>query len=303
MKHQILGAGAIGHLVAGMLSRANISNEFVLRSNTKNSQHTYYTFTDKTESIQLVRNAISIDELPAIEVLWVCVKAYQLRDVLTSIKPKCSSNSIILLLQNGMGNLELGNEVLGDVLSKNGLFVVSNTHGAFLEQDQENLVIEHTGVGQMKLGGNYLGSTVEKPDFIDSLPDAMNLIWREDIESELWLKLGINAVINPLTAIHQCRNGDLALNEGYKDILDKLIGELKLLYNAINKPDLANAISEQCYQVIENTADNYSSMLRDVQCGRKTELDAITGYLLNAASEAKLVLVEHQKLYERLLNT
>ena len=303
MKHQILGAGAVGHLVAGMLTRASILSEFILQPIQKSSLASHYIFSDKVSSNQMVRNLSAHADLTKIEVLWVCVKSYQLKSALTSIKHKCSAETNIVLMQNGMGNLEIAIEVLGDVVAENQLFVVSNTHGAYLELRPNNAVIHHTGIGQMKLGGNFLGSGVEKPIFLDSLPTTMNISWHKDIESELWLKLGINAVINPLTAIYQCRNGELARNQHYKNIVDKLLSELIVFYKHINRQHIADLITKRCYEVIHNTSDNYSSMLRDVQAGRKTEIHAITGYLLNAAYETKLVLAEHKSLYHRLQNT
>jgi 2-dehydropantoate 2-reductase len=302
IKHHILGAGAIGHLVAGLFHNVGQSVHFIDSASSQNKQHSAFCYANKSQQIMIQRLFSAPNSITDGDIIWVCVKSYQLPSALELIK-QCPDNIQVLLLQNGMGNLELANEMLGAAILPTNIFVAANTHGAYLASDSELPTLHHTGIGELIIGGNYLSNDgITRSALIDSLPSSINASWHDKIESELWLKLGINAVINPLTANYQCKNGELLSNKKLHAQVDSLISELELLYKAIQLPALADAISSRCYHVIKTTADNYSSMMRDVQAGRETEIDSITGYLLNQAKECQLTLTAHQKQYDRLLN-
>jgi len=53
-------------------------------------------------------------------------------------------------------------------------------------------------------------------------------------------------------------------------------------------------------QVIDNTAENISSMLQDVRAQRRTEADYITGYLLRRARAHGIAVPENTRLYEQI---
>ena len=52
--------------------------------------------------------------------------------------------------------------------------------------------------------------------------------------------------------------------------------------------------------VIAATANNYSSMNRDLAAGRETEIEAISGVLLRTAAEQGIELPEHLRLYQQI---
>lgn len=105
----------------------------------------------------------------------------------------------------------------------------------------------------------------------------------DDIRPVLWRKLAVNAVINALTAIHQCRNGELPGIPAAQALLAPLAAEVETIAAAegiaFDEPVLAMA-----QRVIELTARNFSSMNRDVAAGRPTEIDYINGYLADCAA-------------------
>jgi 2-dehydropantoate 2-reductase len=55
-------------------------------------------------------------------------------------------------------------------------------------------------------------------------------------------------------------------------------------------------------EVITGTADNHSSMLQDVQQGRPTEIDYITGYLLQVAAQYQVAAPLNNDLLEQVKN-
>jgi 2-dehydropantoate 2-reductase len=104
-------------------------------------------------------------------------------------------------------------------------------------------------------------------------------IVRTDIESEIWSKAIVNACINPLTAVLRVPNGRLLDS----DVILRLMSEICVectdvaTYAGITLPE-GRAI-DRVLGVAKNTSGNRSSMLRDVELGRRTEIGQINGMI------------------------
>jgi 2-dehydropantoate 2-reductase len=92
-------------------------------------------------------------------------------------------------------------------------------------------------------------------------------------------KVAINCCINPLTAIHRVKNGEL-LSEVHKDQVTTVISEVSSVLDDLGYPALSIELGRRVQEVMTDTAENRSSMLNDVMAGRRTEADAIVGWLM-----------------------
>ncbi len=235
-------------------------------------------------------------ELPP-RALLVTVKAYQ---VVTALAPWAEQirnlRLPLILLHNGMGTLSPCQALLGEQVP---ILLASSTHGALRDEHGH---VRHTGLGATTLGhgaGPSLSPLLQHA-LCELLERALPpLHWSDQIEQALWLKLAINAVINPLTALHQCANGALA-EQRFADQRQRLIAELADFFRhagiALDEARLTTAIDA----TIAATASNLSSMNRDLAAGRPTEIDAITGHLLAEARQHGLQLDQHQQLYDAI---
>jgi 2-dehydropantoate 2-reductase len=100
-------------------------------------------------------------------------------------------------------------------------------------------------------------------------------------------KLVINAMINPLTVIFNCRNGQLFDQMSRVGLMRLLLAEAGAIVRALlpseqaANPRFSDATLEELVKSIAiNTSDNISSMLQDVRAARKTEIDYINGYIV-----------------------
>jgi 2-dehydropantoate 2-reductase len=116
-------------------------------------------------------------------------------------------------------------------------------------------------------------------------------------------KLVVNSVVNPLTALMGCRNGDLLETADARKIISRICSEAarafamqaqqnesrthKMMQARVRTglsrvaPGLtAEALEEECLRVIKVTAANNSSMLSDIQSGNYTEIEYMNGYLM-----------------------
>jgi 2-dehydropantoate 2-reductase len=208
--------------------------------------------------------------------LVITTKAYDVSEAVASIAHLLSEDSVVVLLVNGMG---LAEQVAADWPHLN-IFCGTTTEGAYCLAPQH---IQHTGRGQTRIGKQ---GEKKPPPWFDQWSDAIDTcLWDSDIEAALWSKMAINCIINPLTALHNCANGELSQRPELITQVTTLCGEVSKITRAAGFAAIAAALPQLVAGVIAATANNRSSMLQDVEKGRRTEIDYITGFLLRVADQ------------------
>ena len=295
----ILGRGAIGSLWASSLARAGFNTTLIPRQ--LDCPNYAINYISETETFTQSIAQQSPEQIEAIDILLVCVKSYQLEQALNSVANRITDKSTVILLQNGMGHQQLAESLLPQCQ----LLVATTTQGAYLSNDG----LHHAGKGQTYLGPADNKTTIESstftmtriPQWCQALNEALpDVIWQWDIQKRLWQKLAINAVINPLTALYRCKNGELLSNFEYRDHLQLIINDIqKVLEKACPEQDWTN-LSEQVSQTAQKTASNVSSTLQDIVKGQATELPAICEYLINIAQNNNIAIPQYKKLYAQV---
>lgn len=229
-----------------------------------------------------------------IQQLLVTTKSNQVLQALADIKPRIRPQTKIVLLHNGMGVLEALQKDFG----ADQLYPGVTTEGAY-QQTTDNVSdpqLVYAGQGITQIG--QLGQP-KAPEWIQPLLDRpLGYSWHSNIEQALWRKLLVNCAINPLTAIHNRRNGDLLSNPKLRSELDQVLQELAQVARAVGQAELADNLTELVHQVIEGTKDNFASMQQDIQHHRATEIGQINGYLCAQAAVNGIPTPINQTLIE-----
>lgn len=248
-----------------------------------------------------------------IDHLIVTVKAPQTVGALLAVRNRLGPRSTILFLQNGVGMVdEVDKEVFPDPTSRPQYMVGIITHGVNTpEQTKKTFSVIHAGKGSISIGLPFSRETPSSPRSSD--PYAMSpashyllrTVCRSPILSGLPLspvellqaqleKLAINAVINPMTVLIDCRNGGLLYNYAFSRVMRLLLAEISLVIRTLpelqNLPNVATRFSTERLEtkvvaVANSTGNNISSMLADVRQGRRVEIDYITGYIVKRGEE------------------
>lgn len=284
----ILGPGAIGSLWASKFQAAghNVSlwsTSIEPRLTLQLDQQPPQTFSN--------RDTNSVEQA---DLILITVKAWQVDAAVTPLMPHINPETILMLMHNGMGTAE----AVVRKMPNNPLVLATTTHGAYKPSKQQVL---HTGIGQTQLGGfNSLGNKCAflEEVFTHALPVTA---WNNNIHHALWTKLAINCAINPLTAIHRVKNGQLAAQEHQLEV-NELLDEIHLVLTAEQIPLSREQLSQTVNQVIEATAANHSSMQQDIFHRRPSEIDFITGYFLERAQHHGISTPKNHKLYQAIKN-
>jgi len=279
----IVGLGALGSLLAGLLARAGVPVTGVCRS----KQH--------RQAIEasglLLRDAAGesqlrfpvFEELPGDQsyaLVLVLVKSFDTEAAARSLAGRIHPQTPVLTLQNGLGNAE----ALAVHLAPDQILAGTTTFGALREAPG---IVRLTGRGECEIGA-------WRPAAEKYLPQVKQLFARGGIEcrftsqvaAALWRKLAVNAVINPLTALLRVPNGELLELPGLEPVFGAVVEELWRVatrhHIALPTPPELEA---EVRRVCQLTALNRSSMLRDVEQGRPTEIDAINGAVVRWGRE------------------
>lgn len=291
MSWHVLGAGALGSLWATRLHRAGIPVRIILRSAQRLADYQRAGGLTLSEAGRTSLHAIPA-ELPdattPIQRLLVACKAYDAEAAITQLAPRLAPDCEMLLLQNGLGS----QQSIADRWPQARCIFVSSTEGAYRDGSMHVIFAGH--------GQNWLGvpDGGEAPVWLDELDRAgIPHSWSSDILTRLWRKLALNCAINPLTVLHDCRNGELL---HYREQLSELCEELSELLGACGQAAAGEELERDVLRVIEATAANYSSMYQDVRLGRRTEITYLLGHACRSADSLGLAVPRLHALHRRL---
>lgn len=223
------------------------------------------------------------------ELLLVTLKAWQVSTAVKQLAAQMPASTPIVLLHNGMGTLD---EIKA---LKQPLLMGMTTQAA---RRDGNLII-HVANGTTHIGpASPLGEDYSW--LADTLHEVLpDVAWHNDMGAASWHKLAANCVINPLTALYNCPNGDIRY---YPEQVELICQEVAAVMQREGYHSTPEDLLAYVGEIIDSTATNISSMLQDVRAMRHTEADYINGYLIKRARAHGISVPENARLYELIKN-
>lgn len=288
----IVGPGAMGCLFAALLQKAvtalkKDAHQIILLDKNPDRAAKINKIGLTVEGISgnwkiHVKTTADIKTIQKTDLIILCVKAYDTKEAVTCIKPIVTNDTLVLTLQNGVGNIETISDIIGPEAVIGG---VTNLGATLLNTG----CVRHAGKGETVIGRIDGKVPVEIRTIREIFNKAgLDLKISRDITGLLWSKLIINVGINALTAITRLRNGKLTEFEGTHKILKDAVTEavkvakrkrIKLIYD-----DPLAKVEAVC----EATGSNVSSMLQDVLKKKKTEIDYINAVIIRQAQSLSI---------------
>lgn len=273
MEVVVFGAGSLGSLVGGLLARTH-DVTLVGRDPHMAAVRDHGLRITGVEEVVVQPEATTDGGNLTAELAIVTVKAF---DTGTAARELATGDvDAVLSLQNGMGN----EDILAEHLDC-PVMAGATTHGALLREPGH---VEWTGRGEVVVGGWQPPESPRVEPIVAAFDDAgLRAVLEPDMRYALWLKLAVNAAINPVTALVGCRNG--ALRDGpAAAIAGDAAREVAAVARA-GGVELSDASAvERVQTVVDSTAENRSSMHVDMAAGTRTEIDHINGYVVDHAS-------------------
>ena len=291
----IVGQGAIGLLWYHQLSKNSNNRVSLLCSARITSLPPEILFTDLENRTTTTPLTLANDAaLSTADVILFCVKSYQISAALASIINHANAKATLIFCHNGMGavnHLATLSQPCYALLTTHGSKIITPFHA------------QHTGLGHNDLGliNSSLNTEVElEEQIVNTLAIALpSLTLSDNIKAKQWLKLAVNCVINPITAIDNVNNGQL-LSDKYTTLIEQLLKEVIAVAACEDIRFDFNELKTKVLLVARKTAENCSSMRSDVLHQRPTEIDYINGYIIKLAESNKISVPKNEKMVQQV---
>jgi 2-dehydropantoate 2-reductase len=276
VKIGIVGAGAIGLTFAAALARAHdvillarrsAVVEIILRDGVAVET------ANGSESLA-VRTTTDAAAFADREAVIVAVKTYATADAVAPLRGVLPARALVATVQNGIDNADAVRAALPGARVVSG----TTTQGAVLLGDGRVRAVNR---GITTFARDH--TAAPSSDELAAAFAAAGLDARvaDDVALLLWRKLVIVAAINPLGALTGSTNGDLVTDPELEPLARALAAEAGMVARAegVDPGDPWTAVEAAA----RATAANRNSMLQDLDAGRPTEIDAISGAILRRA--------------------
>lgn len=281
MKIGLLGCGAMGSIYGGYLSRV----------------HAVYVCDVWEENIKAIwANGIRIDEpegtvvcrpnnattdpdhFGPMDLVITFVKYNLLEQALRNASAMIGPETIVLSLQNGIGNYE----EIAKVVPEQQICCGTTAHGStFLEPGH----VRHTGKGVTNIG-TIKGSV----DMVRKVGDALeqagfDVVISDHVMELVWHKLFANIGVNAITALLEQPNASIAENPYERELAEHMVREAVTVANANGMNFNEEKELEFVFGAALATGTNRSSMLQDMMKRHETEIKIINGAVVKLGRE------------------
>jgi 2-dehydropantoate 2-reductase len=286
----VAGAGALGSVVGGLLARAGHDVSLLGRRAHLDAIRTGGLLIDGIFGTHRVRGLACATDPGALDgpyaTVLLTVKSFDTAAMVAAVGPSLAAGGVLVSMQNGLGNIEAAERALGPARIL-GARVIFGSELVAPAHVRVTVIADPVAVGSPDPSDGVRAAAARR--VAAALADAgVPTEATDDVHAALWAKVLYNAPLNPLGALLGRTYGELAADEVTRAVMDDAIGEAFAVARAdgvaLRWPD-ADAYRREFYErLVPSTAGHRSSMLQDIERGRRTEVDAINGQVVARAA-------------------
>lgn len=290
MKIAVLGAGAMGMLFGGYLSQKNtvwLVDVDPERVRVINELGLTVEEPDGGERRFLPRAVTDSVGLGSMDLVLVFVKSMYTLNALEQNKALIGPDTLLMTLQNGVGH----EEKLLRYAGPDRVVIGTTQHNASVSGPGRT---RHAGAGITTLGAVGSGTDLSAlAGIFTSCGFACRV--SENVRREIWTKLFTNTSASALTAIIGCPLGFIRDDDDARALLGMMCREAVTVANAqqigyFDPEEVLRTVEKVC----ENSRSGCTSICADILNGRRTEVDSISGAVLDAAHRAGIPVPCHE---------
>jgi 2-dehydropantoate 2-reductase len=296
MNFLMMGAGAVGSAFGGFLAKNRHDVVLVGREDHMRSIAEDGLCISGIWGNHRVENLFPHTDLsylePGFDAIFLSVKSFDTRKAAETVAPLLDGNTLLISLQNGIGNIETIADATGHdhVLGGRVIFGIVLTEPGMID------ITVYTQ--PVMIGFPSFNRDGQNPEALSKARDIVRAIdvsgipceHTDEIEKHLWAKLIYNCALNPLGALNRVHYGALGEDPRLKACMDDIVREIFDVARAKNIPlfwDTPEKFLDLFYtKLLPDTYHHRPSMLQDIEAGRRTEIDALCGIVVRYGNEA-----------------
>lgn len=274
MRIAVLGSGGIGGYYGALLAKGGHDVSFIARGeHLEAMQRRGLTVrTPEGESTIPVTAGADTRPLGPVDLVLFCVKSYDTEPAAQALVPLMGRDTAVLTLQNGVDNLEAIASVVGSEAVLAGAVYVA------LQLVSPGVILRTGGEGKVVFG-EVSGAMTERAQRIASAFQQSGIPHQvsADINRVLWDKFLFIAGVGGVTALARSGIGPLLASPEGRTLLTTSCEEIAAVALAERAPLPADAVDRVIQQAATLPPQWRSSMARDLEDGRRLEVDALSG--------------------------
>lgn len=279
VKIAVVGAGAVGCWVGSLLSMSGADVTLIGRQGMVDAIRRDGLTLLRGDRHDLAHPSASTELAAAAraELVLLTVKSADTVSAATALGPHLASHAALVCLQNGVDNADRAAAALGRAVYTTAVYV-----GCEIERPG---VVRHLGRGDLVLGTVPAGTG--EAGAIS--PQRMAELFRvagvpcsltDDISATLWQKLIINCAYNAISAIRERPYGALLQDPADRTRMQALAEETIAVGIACGVAIDGAAQLAGLWRIGEAMPNQLSSTAQDLMRGKRTEIDALNGLIV-----------------------
>lgn len=290
MNITVLGAGAMGMLFGSYLSRKNsvwLLDVDESRVSQINASGVAVREKNGTENTFRVHAVTTGKDLPEMDLVIVFVKAMYTEAALKANANLIGKNTYVMTLQNGAGH----ESKLLAAADREHVIIGSTQHNSSVVS---NGVIFHGGSGLCSIGLLSGESGCLEGMAENFTACGLECVTSNEVQKQIWKKLFTNTAASSLTAVLQVPLGFIYEDANARFLMHALAKEAVSVANALGLGfDEAEVIAD-VETVCKNAPNGYTSIYADIKNGNRTEVDTISGSVVEAAAGLDMDVPYHK---------
>ncbi|MFI3226091.1 MAG: 2-dehydropantoate 2-reductase [Clostridia bacterium] len=280
MKIAIIGAGAMGCLYGGYLSKKHdviMVDSYEPQVDALNKNGIIIEQNDNSSEVfSNVKAYLSGNCDKVVDLIIVFVKSTYTEQALAQNKALFHENTLVMTLQNGAGN----DRKIAQYIDPLNIIVGTSKYNAVNLGDGKT---RHAATGATTIGSNH--NQTDKLEVIKNTFEecGFEICISDDIQRIIWSKLFVNLSVNTFTALIETPIGYMVQDKYAWDFAKRLIYEAVEVAEAdgtyFDRREALEMVKKVCY----DAGDGYSSMYQDRKKRVEMEIDAINGAIVEQA--------------------
>lgn len=307
MKVLVFGAGGVGSVVGGFLARTGHDVSLLGRAwhlDVIEKQGLVITgiWGDyRIKAFELFRSVADVyKKNPSFDLIILTVKSYDTQKASKELLPLMSEKTMLLSLQNGLGNIETilqagvqpenylaGRVIFGADLSPGVVKVTVNADSVRIGE----LPGVTTKVSAFQIARAFAGAKIPT----EAVPDILTYIWAKVI---------YNCALNAICSLHEMPYGKVLESAQTRVQMERVIRECYAVGLAKRVPldpfNVEAFMDLLVRKLIPSTAAHFPSMFQDLKRGKRTDIDALNGAISRYAKELGIPTPENEKLARQI---
>jgi|SRR5579863_3674303 2-dehydropantoate 2-reductase len=311
MKFLIAGAGAIGAYIGARMAQAGFDVTLFARGPHLRAmqEHGVQVRSDEGDFVARPRIVGSLEEVGAVDVVFLGVKAHGLSQLAPQLKPVLGPETVVVSTQNGIPwwyfqgfggdweGLRLERVDPGGIIcSAIAPHRVVGSIVYFATEIAAPGVIQHNEGSRISLGEPD-GTRSERSRRIAEalITSGLRCPVTTRIRHEIWVKVLGNASLNPVSALTRATLGQMLRDPGVRSVIRNIMLEVEAVSNKLGM-ELPVSVDQRIAGA-EKVGEHKTSMMQDLEAGRPIELEALVGAVVELGERVGLPMTYTRTVY------